>query len=167
MPCNSMPVMIRKRHTVQQRQPPIVAVGAVVYRYTADGRPAILLIRKRRGLWTLPKGQVKGDEDQQQAVQREVREETGIYGRVYGVVDPLAYTVVKRGRKRHKIVTYYLMEACGGTLHPDEREGITALCWAPLDRALVMVGREKIRVIIRRATHLIEPAQVCEREVDP
>ena len=51
---------------------PIRAAGAVVYRQTATGRTDVLLIRKRAGLWTLPKGRIKRGETAEDAVLREV-----------------------------------------------------------------------------------------------
>jgi 8-oxo-dGTP pyrophosphatase MutT (NUDIX family) len=60
----------------------IAAVGGVVYRRTLQGQLEFLLIKKRGGFWTLPKGRIKADENPITAVQREVFEETGIAGAV-------------------------------------------------------------------------------------
>lgn len=59
---------------------PIYAVGAVAYRYDACGRLQILLIKKRNGYWTLPKGGMHAVEDEASALLRELREETGLAG---------------------------------------------------------------------------------------
>ena len=63
---------------------PRVAVGAVCIR---DGR--LLLVKRGRGVavgrWSLPGGHVRFGEMLQDAVVRELREETGLQGRVSGL----------------------------------------------------------------------------------
>jgi ADP-ribose pyrophosphatase YjhB (NUDIX family) len=58
--------------------PVVPCVGAVVH----DGAGRLLLIRRGhepgRGLWSLPGGRVEGSESAAEAVEREVREETGL-----------------------------------------------------------------------------------------
>ena len=58
--------------------PVVACVGAVVH----DGAGRLLLIRRgrepSRGLWSLPGGRVEAGETNEQAVEREVREETGL-----------------------------------------------------------------------------------------
>ena len=44
-----------------EQELPIAAVGGVVYRRRA-GEPELLLIKKHRGFWTLPKGRIKPGE---------------------------------------------------------------------------------------------------------
>src|SRR6476619_4975004 len=60
---------------ISDQEPPIAGAGGVVYRWSAAGQLEFLLIRKRGGFWTLPKGQIKAGEDERAAVVREVAEE--------------------------------------------------------------------------------------------
>ncbi|MGY1807294.1 NUDIX hydrolase [Blastococcus sp. SYSU D00669] len=66
--------------------PRVPCVGAVV----RDGAGRLLLIRRgqepSRGLWSLPGGRVEPGETAEQAVVREVREETGLDVRAGAVV---------------------------------------------------------------------------------
>ena len=58
--------------------PVVPCVGAVVH----DGHGRLLLVRRghepHRGRWSLPGGRVEAGESAEQAVEREVREETGL-----------------------------------------------------------------------------------------
>jgi len=143
-----------ERELVADEQP-IAAVGGVVYR-RRDGQPELLLIRKRHGFWTLPKGRLKPGETEQDALVREVREETGIGGSVGALVEQVCYTIQKAGRPRRKVVTYYVMHAGEGAIRPGTAEGIEFVRWFPLQAALRRIRRKRIRAVARAARALLE-----------
>jgi 8-oxo-dGTP pyrophosphatase MutT (NUDIX family) len=136
-------------------EPPIAAVGGVVYRHR-KGAPQLLLIRKRHGFWTLPKGRIKPGETERDALEREVREETGLGGDVEALVQQVRYTIHKAGRPRQKIVSYYVVRAGEGAIQPDAREGIEAVRWFPLQAALRRIRRKRIRAVARAARPVLE-----------
>jgi 8-oxo-dGTP diphosphatase len=81
--------------------PVVACVGAVVH----DGAGRLLLIRRghepHRGSWSLPGGRIEAGESPEQAVVREVREETGlevrpgpVVGRVTIPADGVVFDVV-------------------------------------------------------------------------
>jgi len=145
---------------MEHRQPHIVAVGGVVYRCTSRGQLELLLIKKRSGFWTLPKGRIKPDEHPVTAVQREVFEETGLAGAVEDPIQEVTYQIIKGGQPCHKVVTYYLFRAEAGTLRPDKREGIAHLRWFPVPHALVRIHRARVREIAQHASTLLQHAHV-------
>jgi len=67
---------------VQTRQNIKVTVDAIVFGYSKDVGVSILLIKRKyapfKGSWAIPGGFVKDEESLEQAVQRELNEETGI-----------------------------------------------------------------------------------------
>ena len=135
---------------------PISAVGGVVYRRGEAGQIELLLIKKRGGFWTLPKGHVKPGEAECEALAREVAEETGIGGDIEAIVQQVSYDIHKGGRPRPKVVTYYCLRATHGTLHPDDKEGIEDVRWFSIDAALDQIQRPRVRAVVRAALELLE-----------
>jgi 8-oxo-dGTP diphosphatase len=116
----------------------------------------LLLIKKRNGFWTLPKGRVKPGEDTAAAVAREVCEETGITGPVERAIHQVTYMIEKRSRPRRKVVTYYLLRASDGEPRPDKNEDIQKVRWFPFDAALQRIARERVRAVAGQAANVLE-----------
>ncbi|NWG19195.1 MAG: NUDIX domain-containing protein [Chloroflexi bacterium] len=136
----------------------IIAVGAVVYRYGRRRGFEVLLIKKRGGYWTLPKGRVRRSEEEGDAVAREVLEETGISGQVGAEVLQVSYVTPRRRRARRKIVTYYLVRAHEGAIAtPGEQTGeaIEQVRWATPRAALRRIKRRRVRRVVDVATALL------------
>ncbi len=134
---------------------PIHAVGAVVYRQTAAGRFDVLLIRKRAGFWTLPKGRIKRSEAAADAVLREVAEETGVHGAVRAVVAQVRYLTPRRRPPREKQVTYFLVTALGGVLRPNADEAIVGVRWFSVRAAWQRISRRRVRRVLRQAARVL------------
>jgi 8-oxo-dGTP pyrophosphatase MutT (NUDIX family) len=99
-----------------------ISAGGVVYR-NFEGRQQIQLIQDRYGKITLPKGKMESGETVKETALREIREETGITGRIIKPLDVIRYQYhLPRVGLVHKEVHYYLVEAEGGTLKPQVEE---------------------------------------------
>ncbi|NTW01496.1 MAG: NUDIX hydrolase [Oscillochloris sp.] len=130
---------------------PICAAGGVVVCDGPDGKPLLLLIRDKYGVWTLPKGHLEDGEDEAMAAVREIAEETGIVCVLVDRLHCMVYPVFKRGVWRDKQVTYFLARAEYLTPTPRLDEGITAAGWfAPAD-ALSRLSYAQVRDVVRRA----------------
>lgn len=99
-----------------------ISAGGVVYR-NFEGRRQIQLIQDRYGKITLPKGKMEPGETIEETALREIREETGITGRIIKLLDVIRYQYEHpRMGTVHKEVHYYLVEAEGGKLKPQMEE---------------------------------------------
>jgi 8-oxo-dGTP pyrophosphatase MutT (NUDIX family) len=133
----------------------IKAVGGIALRSSPAGELEVLLIRKRGGFWTLPKGRVKRGESEEQALARELCEETGLTCVVGEAISQSKYRVQKEGRTRVKTVVYYLVQTNGGALRPGVEEGIEEARWVPVPQALKRIGRPRVRAVLRSALTML------------
>jgi ADP-ribose pyrophosphatase YjhB (NUDIX family) len=118
-----------------QRVEETSAGGLVVDRGEgAEPRAALIGRIDRRGrlLWSLPKGHVEAGETHEDAAVREVAEETGINGRVLAPLGTIDFWFVADGRRIHKTVHHFLLQATGGELSADDVE-VEEVEWVPLD----------------------------------
>ncbi len=81
--------------------------------------------------WSLPKGHLEAGESPEQAAVREVEEETGILGEIFGELGTIDYWFVAEGRRIHKTVHHFLLRATGGELSDADIE-VTEVAWVPL-----------------------------------
>jgi ADP-ribose pyrophosphatase YjhB (NUDIX family) len=108
----------------------------------------VLLVRQsyaRRDQWDLPGGFVRGDEDAELAVRRELGEELG--------VDPIAVVAIARqaarvDRKRERITVYVADVAPGSAIRPSEAE-IAEVCWVHRDHLPVKTTQIARRMVAR------------------
>ena len=126
------------------------AAGGVVFRATDRGWE-FLLVLDRFGCWTLPKGRVEPDETAAQTALREIEEETGVAGRLCGLLGSVCYPLEGTDDgDAIKEVTYFLVEALPGEAHPQPGE-VTDLRWCPGETALVQCDYPNNRPILNRA----------------
>ena len=112
------------------------------------------LDRRGRLRWSLPKGHVEQGETHEQAAVREVEEETGISGRITARLGSVEYTFVAQGRRIHKRVHHYLMEAVAGELSDADIE-VTEVAWVPLSDLAGRLAYAGERRLARKAVELL------------
>jgi ADP-ribose pyrophosphatase YjhB (NUDIX family) len=111
------------------------SAGGLVLDALDDAEPRAALIgrldRRGRLLWSLPKGHVEAGETAEDAAVREVEEETGICGRVVAPLGTIDFWFVADGRRIHKTVHHFLLEALGGELSDEDVE-VEQVEWVPV-----------------------------------
>jgi 8-oxo-dGTP pyrophosphatase MutT (NUDIX family) len=127
------------------------SAGGVVVR-TIRGRTMLAAIRprgKREGVWALPKGNIDAGESPAETAVREVREETGIEGRLVEKLGDVRYVYTRPGGLRiFKVVSFFLLRAGRGRIGQiDEsmRIEVAEARWLPLEEAprLLAYGGER------------------------
>ncbi len=132
-----------------------VSSGGVIYR-KADGKTeiAITLHEDLQGkpVWSLAKGLVEPGESVEGTAVREVREETGLEGKIVAKLGDSHYWYFsKRDRACvHKVVHFFLLERVGGRIEDHDRE-VDEVRWVSLDDAVEMLSYEGERQMVEKA----------------
>jgi 8-oxo-dGTP pyrophosphatase MutT (NUDIX family) len=134
--------------------------GGIILRRTHTGTEIVLGLRRRdadRVTWSLPKGTPSSGESPEETALREVAEETGLDVRIVAPVGPIRYFFTQRGRRIHKTVHYYLMEATGGDLSAHDHE-FDDVRWVGMEDAREMMSFPTERAIVEQAVNAYEAA---------
>ena len=127
------------------------AAGGVVARSGEGGTELLLIFR--RGAWDLPKGKLDEGETVREAALREVAEEVGIDEDTLAITADLGdsvhgYLWPKAGVYAGKTTRWYAMTTTAEAFEPEEREGIEAVDWTPIDEARQRVGFDTLRDLL-------------------
>jgi 8-oxo-dGTP diphosphatase len=135
-----------------------VVVHAIVER---EG--AVLLVKRaphlgEGGKWGLPGGFLDRDENLEQAVLRELREETGWRGEVRGLLRVNSRPDRPRDRGQQNVAFDFLVAALERVGEPDHEQ--TAVDWVPLDRLppLAFDHGESVALYVRTRGRALAPS---------
>ena len=103
---------------------------------------------KKEGIWALPKGKIDDGESPAETALREVREETGVEGRLVEKLGDVRYVYTWDGERIFKVVSFFLLRAGRGRIGAIEeamRIEVAEARWLPLEEApqLLSYGGER------------------------
>lgn len=136
-----------------------ISAGGVVFR-PAGRTVEVALISTRGGkVWGLPKGLAEKGENLARTAHREVKEETGIDGKILKNLGHIEYFFSfkqdtgggENGVERvFKIVYFFLMEFIGGDISDHDTE-VDEVRWFPIDEAVRILKFDDEKGIVRKA----------------
>lgn len=126
---------------------PVVSVGAVVWR-----GDEVLLIRRARapfeGQWSIPGGKVEFGETLEDALVREVREETGAQIALTGLIG--VYQSIEPDT--HFVMVDWCADWISG--EPEAADDALEACFVPFDEALGRIAWDTTRTALHDAARL-------------
>lgn len=142
------------------------SAGAVVFRKNKKGEVEYLLLhhfpsengrgkKPRDGHWSLPKGHIEAREKTEDAVLREVEEETGLKQVEFipGFKETIRYFVNFSGERRLKFVAFFLLFASEQkVLISDEHQNYV---WLPYKKAFEKITYAGDKNVIKKANSFL------------
>ena len=127
--------------------------GAVVFREDETAKRRYLILKMRKGHFSLCKGHVEGEETEHETARREILEETGLnvvfLGKFRETIEYSPYSGAM------KTVVFFLARTFSETFRAQESE-VSEIFFLPLEEALGTLTFESDREVLRKADAALE-----------
>ncbi|HBO83755.1 MAG: hypothetical protein A2073_07065 [Deltaproteobacteria bacterium GWC2_42_11] len=147
-----------------------ISSGGVIFRRNPPSTPPLekggeggievaLIAVKDSTVWCLPKGLVEKGENIARTAHREVKEETGLDGKIIKLIDNIHYFYSHKEpgetKRFFKIVYFFIMEYTHGDVKDHDSE-VDDCQWFEIDEALKKVEYEDEKEILKKARDMIK-----------
>jgi len=142
-------------------RPPIIkkltSSGGVISRVSDKGVEVVLVAVRGKKAWCLPKGVIDKGEEPPETALREIREETGLTGRIIEKIGHISYWYFLKDEmvKIHKTVHLYLLKFFTGSTDNHDHE-VDEARWFMIDQAINTLSHKSEREIMQKAKGMIE-----------
>jgi 8-oxo-dGTP diphosphatase len=142
-----------------------ISSGGVIFRRHGDDFEVALVSVRGGRHWCLPKGLVDRGETPEDTAIREVREESGLSGRIIESLGDITYWYYIQGEntKCRKTVHFYLMEYESGSTTEHDFE-VDEADWFPIDAAIEKISFKGDREILEKARRRLKVPDGSDEE---
>lgn len=130
----------------------LISSGGVIFRKTDANIEVALVLVKGGYFWCLPKGLIDKGETPEVTAIREVKEETGLTGRIHEKLGDISYwyNIKEENIKCRKTVHFYLMEYISGNTSQHDFE-VDEASWFSIETAMRKLNFKGEKTILERA----------------
>ena len=142
----------RSRSTVDE-----TSAGGLVVRRDGDEAQVALIARydrRRRLVWSLPKGHVEEGETVEEAALREVQEETGLVADIVAPLGIIDFWFAVEDRRIHKTVHHFLMRYTSGMLSDEDPE-VVEVAWVDFEDVPARLAYRDERRLVNKARGML------------
>ncbi len=142
-----------------------ISSGGVIFRRQGDDFEVALISVKGGKNWCLPKGIVDRGETPEITAVREVREESGLSGRIIDSLGDITYWYYIQGEnaKCRKTVHFYLMEYESGNTSQHDFE-VDGAEWFCIDAAIDRISFKGDKEILERARERLRATDIRDEK---
>ncbi len=140
-----------------------ISAGGVIFKKVKGAVKVALISVKGGKVWGLPKGSVELGENLARTAHREVKEETGLDGRILDKIGRIEYFFTFRDgnetRRVFKIVYFFLMRYTHGSVARHDSE-VDDCRWFGIDEAIGLMKYKDEKETLEKAKRMIEERAV-------
>ena len=135
----------------------LISSGGVIVKVSDKGIEVVIVSVRGSKAWCIPKGIIDKGEEPPETALREIREETGLTGKILEKIGSISYWYFLKEDmlKIHKTVHLYLLNYVSGNTDDHDHE-VDEARWFMIDEAIHTLSHKSERDIMQKAKGMIK-----------